>query len=37
MTKWEWFDPDELPTPMYKPSLKVIEQWKAGEKFRKGE
>lgn len=37
MTRWEWFDPDKLPTPMYKPSLKVIQQWKKKEYFRNGE
>lgn len=37
MVKWEWFDKDSLPSPMYEPSLKVIEQWKNKEYFRKGE
>ena len=37
MIKWEWFNPDNLPSPMYKPSLKVIQQWIKKEYFRKGE
>ena len=24
ITKWEWFDPADLPTPMYAPSLKLL-------------
>jgi ADP-ribose pyrophosphatase YjhB (NUDIX family) len=37
MVKWEWFDKDSLPTPMYEPSLKVIEHWKEGKIFNIGE
>ncbi len=37
MIRWEWFDPDKLPSPMYKPSLKVIQQWIKKEYFKKGE
>lgn len=28
--KWEWFDLDNIPENMYKPSLKCIEKYKSG-------
>ncbi len=28
--KWEWFDLDNIPTNIYKPSLKCIEKYKTG-------
>lgn len=28
--EWKWFDINELPTNMYKPSLKCIEKYKSG-------
>ena len=28
--KWEWFDIDNIPENMYKPSLKCIEKYKTG-------
>lgn len=25
--KWEWFDPKELPNPIYVPTKKIIEEY----------
>ncbi len=36
ITKWEWFDLNNLPTPLFKPSQKVIENYKRGEIYLKG-
>ena len=37
VVKWKWFEKDELPTPMYSASLKVIEHWKEGNIFNMGD
>ena len=29
ITEWRWFDPSELPTPMYFPSTRVLENYQA--------
>ena len=31
ITEWRWFDIDALPSPMYFPSAKMIENYKAGQ------
>ncbi len=33
ITRWEWFDLDNLPTPLFKPSEKVVENYKRGEVY----
>jgi len=30
IVRWDWFDLDNIPPVMYKPSLKVIQAWKSG-------
>ncbi|MCR4285795.1 MAG: NUDIX domain-containing protein [Candidatus Kaiserbacteria bacterium] len=27
ITRWEWFSPDDLPSPMYRPSSKVLKNY----------
>jgi ADP-ribose pyrophosphatase YjhB (NUDIX family) len=36
IVKWEWFDVNDLPTPMYDPSHKVIKQYLSKVIFEKG-
>lgn len=31
ITKWDWFNLDKLPSPLYFPSAKVIENYKQGK------
>lgn len=33
MTDWAWFDPDNLPEPIYKPSKQIIDAYRDGTKF----
>jgi 8-oxo-dGTP diphosphatase len=35
ITKWEWFDLDHLPSPLFKPSEKVVENYKAGRVYNR--
>ncbi len=36
ITKWQWFDLDNLPSPMYFPSAKVLKNYKAQNFYIKG-
>ena len=31
ITEWKWFDLDNLPTPLYFPSVKILENYKQGK------
>lgn len=31
ITRWKWFDLDNLPSPMFKPSEKVVENYRRGQ------
>jgi ADP-ribose pyrophosphatase YjhB (NUDIX family) len=31
ITKWEWFSIDELPSPLFKPSEKILENYKSNK------
>lgn len=33
ITKWDWFSPDDLPSPLYPPSAKILEKYRQGEFF----
>ncbi|MES2668327.1 MAG: NUDIX domain-containing protein [Patescibacteria group bacterium] len=33
---WQWFDPEQLPEPMFLPSKGVIEHWLAGKTYIEG-
>lgn len=33
IVQWKWFDTDNLPSPLFKPSEKLIEKVKEGEKI----
>ena len=35
ITKWEWFDLDDLPEPLYFPSAKVLENYKEKVFYKK--
>lgn len=35
ITQWNWFDIDNLPSPMYFPSAKVLENYKLGKFYIK--
>ncbi len=35
ITKWEWFSLDELPTPIFSLSQRVIDNYKAGKIYQK--
>ena len=35
ITKWEWFDKDKIPEPIYFPSLEVIENYLQGKFYIK--
>jgi len=37
ITEWKWFDLNNLPEPLYFPSAKVIENYKAGAFYKKEE
>lgn len=34
ITKWQWFDIDDLPKPMYFPSEKIVKNYLAGEIYK---
>ncbi len=34
ITQWKWFSLDELPVPMFKPSEKVLNNYKAGKIYK---
>ena len=33
ITRWEWFDLDNLPTPLFKPSEKVLRNYREGKVY----
>jgi 8-oxo-dGTP diphosphatase len=35
ITKWEWFDLEDLPTPLFKPSKKILNNYKEGKFYKK--
>lgn len=35
ITQWKWFSLDELPTPLFKPSEKVLNNYKTGKIYQK--
>lgn len=34
ITKWQWFDLDQLPTPLFKPSEKIIKNYREGKFYK---
>jgi 8-oxo-dGTP diphosphatase len=35
ITKWEWFDLDNLPQPLFEPSRKIIENYKSSNFYKR--
>ena len=35
ITKWEWFDPTDLPSPMYQPSVNLLRNYTDGKFYIK--
>jgi 8-oxo-dGTP diphosphatase len=35
ITKWEWFDLDNLPSPIFSPSQKLLNNYQAGKFYQK--
>lgn len=31
IVEWRWFDPDDLPSPMYFPSTRLLENYRQGK------
>jgi len=31
ITTWHWFEPEELPSPLYPPSAKILEKYQQGD------
>jgi len=34
ISEWKWFSPDSLPSPLFFPSARAIENWKAKQLYR---